>query len=94
MALQPHPELSELREYVLADYPVNVAAAATAPASAGSKASFIRVGTTVMYNTSLELVLANGTTRAWWVWPGWEMWIEYTSITGNTTCDTVEVGWV
>jgi len=92
MALQPRPELAELRTYHPAGAAIDVIA--PAPDSAGGKASFVRVGLTKMFNTSLELVLANGTTRAWWVWPGWELYIEYTAITNNTTSDTVLVGWV
>jgi len=93
MALQPRPELSELREYNPAGVAIDVSGTA-APASAGAKASFVRVGITKFFNTSLELVLSNGTTRAWWVYPGWELYIEYTSITNNTTSDSVLVGWV
>lgn len=94
MALQPHPELAQITEYAAVSYPVDVATAAgDCPASAGGKASFIRV-VDVTGGTTLELVTASGETWPLTVYAGWEMWIEFVTITAGSNADVVQVGWV
>ena len=85
-----HPELSELRTYNPAGVAIDVI---TPGPTAAPTASYVRIGPTKMFITYLELLLANGNTRGFWVWPGWEAWLEYVEITDSTTSDTVLVGW-
>lgn len=85
-----HPELAELRTYNPAGVAIDVV---TAGPASSSTASFVRIGPTKMFLSYLELVMANGNTRGFLVWPGWEAWLEYVEITDSTTSDTVVVGW-
>jgi hypothetical protein len=94
MALQPQPELAQVTEYATVSFPVDCATAAgDTPASAGGKASFVRV-VDVTSGTTLELAYANGETWPLTVWAGWEMYVEFVTITAGSDVDIVQVGWV
>ena len=94
MALQPHPELAQITEYDAAAYPVDCSSTTgDCPGSAGGKASFIRV-VDVSSGTTLELEYANGEIWPLTVYAGWEMWVEFVTVTAGSDCDTVQVGWV
>lgn len=85
----PRPELVEIREYAAAGTVGNVLGDAT---DHDRPASYIRV-LSVVGGTSLELEFANGATGAITVADGDEYYVEYVSITANTTCGPVVVGW-
>jgi hypothetical protein len=97
MTLQPRPELAQLNELAPAGVAINVGA--LGPSSSGGKASFVRVVRITtpkppLTGNILQLWPANGSSyMTLTTWAGFELWVEFTEIGKNTTCDTVQVGW-
>lgn len=87
------PHLQDVRELGTAGGSLAAQDLVALGPDANTPARFVRA-IDISSGASLEVTLANGNTRAYTVWAGWELLgLDIVATTANTTCDVIQVGW-